>query len=298
MSVTRRSFLLSAAGLAAVDLSAFQAPQGASAAITVGAVIQRIKEQVGVQWRSETVDTIVSGSPDVVVRGVATTMMATLDVVERAAAAGKNLVITHEPTFYSHQDTTATLLQDPTYKHKAEVLRRHDMVVFRFHDHWHARRPDGVAFGMARELGWQAMADANNQRRFTLPGVPLAELVKDIESRLGARTIRVLGDPALVVRRVAANWGFTSPDAGMATFARPDLDLLVIGEAREWEVVEYAQDCIRAGQKKALVVLGHVVSEQAGMKYCAEWLRGFVPEVPVEFVAAAEPFWRPGQPVG
>jgi putative NIF3 family GTP cyclohydrolase 1 type 2 len=298
MAVTRRSFLLAGAGLAAADLRGFQDARGAAATLTAAAVIQRIKEQVGVPWRTETVDTIVAGSPAAVVRGVATTMMATLDVVERAAAAGKNLVITHEPTFYSHQDTTAALLQDATYKHKAEVLRSHDMVVFRFHDHWHARRPDGIAFGMARELGWQGMADANNQRRFTLPGVPLAQLVKEMEARLGARTIRVLGDPALVVRRVAASWGYTSPDPGMATFARPDLDLLVIGEAREWELVEYAQDCIRAGQKKALVVLGHVVSEQAGMKYCAEWLRGFVPEVPVEFVAAPEPFWRPGQPVG
>ena len=38
-------------------------------------------------------------------QGIATTMMATLDVMKRAAAAGKNMVITHEPTFYSHQDT-------------------------------------------------------------------------------------------------------------------------------------------------------------------------------------------------
>ena len=55
---------------------------------------------------------------------------------------------------------------------------------------------------------------------------------------------------------------------------------------------------MKAGQKKALVVLGHVVSEQAGMKYCAEWLGGVIPEVPIEFVAAAEPFWAPDHPIG
>jgi putative NIF3 family GTP cyclohydrolase 1 type 2 len=296
MPVTRRSFLLAGAGLAAADLRPFQPPRGAAGTLTAAAIIERIKAQVGVPWRAETVDAIVFGSPEVAVRGIATTMMATLDVVERAAAAGKNMVITHEPTFYSHQDTTAALAQDATYKHKAEVLRRHDVIVFRFHDHWHARRPDGIAVGMARELGWQGMAEPDNPRRFTLPGVPLARLVEEMEARLGARTIRVLGDPALVVKRVAASWGYTSPDPGMATFARPDLDLLVIGESREWELVEYAQDCIRSGQKKALVVLGHVASEQAGMKYCAEWLRGFIPEAPVEFVAAGEPFWRPGRP--
>ncbi len=32
------------------------------------------------------------------------------------------------------------------------------------------------------------------------------------------------------------------------------------------------------------------------MKYCAEWLKSFISEVPIEFVPAAEPFWRPDQP--
>jgi hypothetical protein len=55
---------------------------------------------------------------------------------------------------------------------------------------------------------------------------------------------------------------------------------------------------ISSGKNKALIVLGHVVSEQAGMKLCADWLKGFVNEVPVEFFAAAEPFWLPQHPVG
>ena len=299
MSLSRRSFVFAGAGLAltrAAGAASRPFPPAAQT-LTAAQIIDRIKANVGVSWNAETVDKIVAGSPDVVVKGVATTMMATLDVVERAAAAGRNMVITHEPTFYSHLDTTDTLQQDATYKFKADFLRSHDMAVFRFHDHWHARRPDGIATGMARELGWEKMADAQNPRRFTFPGTPLAELVKTIESRLGIRTMRVIGDPSLQVRNLVASWGYTSPSPGMPTFARPDVDVLVIGETREWELVEYAQDCITSGQKKALVVLGHVVSEQGGMKYCAEWLKGFLNEVPVDFVAAAEPFWRPGQPV-
>ena len=99
------------------------------------------------------------------------------------------------------------------------------------------------------------------------------------------------------VRRVLASWGNVSLMPGIPFLSRPEVDVLVVGETHEWELVEYAQDAIAAGQKKALIVLGHVVSEQAGMKYCAEWLKGFIQEVPIEFVAAAEPFWRPGQPV-
>jgi hypothetical protein len=57
------------------------------------------------------------------------------------------------------------------------------------------------------------------------------------------------------------------------------------------------RDSITAGNKKALILLGHVVSEQGGMIYCADWLRTFIPEVPIEFVAAKEPFWTPDHPV-
>jgi putative NIF3 family GTP cyclohydrolase 1 type 2 len=280
------------------EFDSFTGSRAAQSTLTAAQIIDRIRANVGVPWRTETVDKIIAGASDTPVTGIATTMMATLDVVERSAAAGRNFLITHEPTFYSHLDTTDTLQQDDTYRQKAEFLRSHDMAIFRFHDHWHARRPDGIATGMARELGWEKQIDPQNPRQFVFDGVPLAQFAKDIQTRLGIRTMRIVGDPKLAVRRVQASWGFASPMPGMTNFARSGVDVLVIGEAREWELVEYAQDCIKAGHRKALIVLGHVVSEQAGMKYCAEWLKGFISEVPIDFVAAQEPFWAPEHPVG
>src|SRR5579864_4275795 len=71
---------------------------------------------------------------------------------------------------------------------------------------------------------------------------------------------------------------------------RDDVQVLLVGETREWETVEYAADAVSQGRKKALIVIGHVPSEQAGMEECARWLKGIV-NVPVEFVATKEPFW-------
>ena len=281
---SRRAFVLGGASLAAA---------AAGGPLTAAQVIERIKKNVGVPWRAETVDNVIAGNPDTPVTGIATTMMSTLDVIERAAAAGKNLVITHEPTFYLHQDRTEPLAGDATYQFKADFIRKHGMVVFRFHDHWHAHHPDGIALGMARELGWEANADPADLRLFTFPGTPLGRFAKEIAARLKIRTMRVVGDPSLEVRRAIASWGYVSQERGIELLARPDVDVLIGGETREWEVVEYAQDIIATGKKKALIVMGHVVSEQSGMKYCAEWLRSFVTEVPVEFVAAPEPFWSP-----
>jgi putative NIF3 family GTP cyclohydrolase 1 type 2 len=289
MNLSRRHFLLTSA-LAAARSSA-------AAALTAGQVIDRIKSNVGIPWQAQTVDNIIAGSPEMPVKGIATTMMATLDVVQRAAAVGKNMVITHESTFFSHQDKVDALAADATYQYKLDFLRKHDMVVFHFHDHWHRRSPDGIATGMVRELGWGKNADPENPRQFTFSGVPLARFAKDIQSRLKIRVMRVVGDPKMPVNRVQASWGNVSLNPGIPFLSQPEVDVLVLGETHEWELVEYAQDMIASGKKKALIILGHVVSEQAGMKYCAEWLKGFITEVPIEFIATPEPYWSPDNPV-
>ncbi|HET9384464.1 MAG TPA: Nif3-like dinuclear metal center hexameric protein, partial [Gemmatimonadales bacterium] len=83
-------------------LSAQQPPQPPP--LTARDVMQRIQQNIGVPWTEPTVDTFKDGDPATPVTGIAVTMMATFDVLQRAAARGANLVITHEPTFYDHFD--------------------------------------------------------------------------------------------------------------------------------------------------------------------------------------------------
>ena len=97
---------------------------------TARQIIEQIKKEVGVPWRAQTVDTIKAGDPDTPITGIATTMMATHDVLVRAAAQGLNLVITHEPTFYSHQDGVENLEKDndAVWAAKDKFIREHKMV--------------------------------------------------------------------------------------------------------------------------------------------------------------------------
>lgn len=287
---TRRHFLKTSLALTTAP---FYQP-GSAAPLTTGQVIDRIKANVGIPWREQTVDNLIAGTREQEVKGVAVVMMATLDMLRRSADRGLNLVITHEPTYFSHQDRIEPVEQDPVFLGKREFIRQRVLSVFHFHDHWHGRKPDGIATGMMRELGWEKFVDAEQPKLFTFPEITLGRLAQSIETKLNIRTMRVVGDPDLPVRKVLASWGNVSLNPGIPYLAQADV--LVVGETHEWELVEYVQDAIASGQKKALIILGHLVSEQAGMKYCAEWLRGFVPEVPVEFLAAAEPFWRPGRP--
>jgi putative NIF3 family GTP cyclohydrolase 1 type 2 len=289
---SRRAFIAASIGVVSAKTLLGQT----KTTLTAGRVIELIKGNVGIPWRAPTVDNLIAGTLETPVRGIATTMMATLDVLQRALARGSNMVITHESTFFSHQDRTEQLLQDATYLHKLDFLNKNGMAVFHFHDHWHGRRPDGIATGMIRELGWERNVDPQTPRAFNFPEIRLEQFVREIQRKLQIRTMRVVGDPNLRIKRVLASWGNVSLSPGIPFLSGPDVDCLIVGETHEWELVEYAQDAISSGQKKALIVLGHVVSEQAGMKYCAEWLREFIKEVPIEFVAAVEPFWRPDQP--
>ena len=292
--ISRRNFIIAGSALLAAPLAkAQQTPTP----FTTGQLVERIRKHVGVPWRATTVDRILAGNAETVIQGIAVTMMATLDVLERAVAAGKNMIITHEPTFYLHQDTTADIHDDPTLKYKLDFIRRNHIAIFRFHDHWHAHHPDGIAIGMMEELGWQKNVDPADSKRFLFASESLAQFCQGIQTRLNVRTMRVVGKPTMPVKRVVASWGAADRLTTIPLFARPDVDVLVVGEAREWELVEYAQDSITAGNQKALIVLGHVVSEQGGMKYCTEWLKSFVTEVPIEFVPANEPFWNPSSPV-
>jgi hypothetical protein len=135
---------------------------------TAKEVIEQIKAQVGVPWQEKTVDTFKAGDPQTPVTGIAVTMMATLDVLQRAAANGQNLIITHEPTFFDHQDNPAQLPQgeqDPVLAQKRAFIAEHHLVVWRFHDHWHRRSPDGIEAGNVRALGWGLLVKRTSGKR-------------------------------------------------------------------------------------------------------------------------------------
>ncbi len=260
---------------------------------TASQIIERIKAQVGVPWRAQTVDTIKSGDPETPVTGIATTMMATYDVLQRAAAQGRNLVITHEPTFYSHLDSTEALKNDPVWQEKEKFIREHKMVVFRFHDHWHMRRPDGILQGMTNALGWQKFRNPDMPALYTMPETTLNALAATIRKQLNVQVLRVVGTPSMKLTKVALLPGAGGAASHRAMLQRSDVEALAIGEVPEWETIEYVADAVAQGKRKALILIGHIPSEQAGMENCADWLKTFIQDVPVTFVPAMEPFWVP-----
>jgi putative NIF3 family GTP cyclohydrolase 1 type 2 len=262
--------------------------------MTAGEVIDRIKKNLGTEWRDSTYrDTFKFGGPDTIVTGIATSAFATMEVIEKAAAAGLNMIIPHEVTYWNDRDDTAIAGPDRVYQAKVDLMRKHDMAVFRIHDHMHAQRPDFTYVGTTRDIGLDARYEtAPGSHRFNIPETTLAALAASVQKHSGARALRIVGNPDARVSRIQVGVGYASPGSN-----NPEVDVVITGEQQEsdggFDNLAYVHDAATVGVAKGLIVLGHVVSEEAGMLEMAAWIKGFVPEVPVQLIKSGEPFWVP-----
>ena len=296
---------LAAAGGVAAPLAQGQRPP-AGTPLTAQDLTARIRQNVGLEWKSETVDGFKAGDPATAITGVATTAMASLDVLRRAVKSRANLVITCEPTFYGRADSPtppagrggpppseapagAEAKPDPVFAAKDDFIRKNGLVVWRFADHWRARKPDPFAEGLLEALGFRP---GDDPARTSIPATSLGDLASNIKKKLGVRGgMRIVGDPQIRVGTVALLPGSTPIRSSLV--ALPAADVVIAGEVREWESVEYARDTVTAGGKKGLILLGRAVSEDPGMNVCARWIKTLAPELTTTWIPVGDPYWRP-----
>jgi putative NIF3 family GTP cyclohydrolase 1 type 2 len=262
--------------------------------LTADQILDRIKAELTCDWAEETVDTYKGGSGDMQVTGIATTFLATMEVLKQAKAKGLNFIITHEPTFYNHLDRTEQFAGDPVVAAKQKYIKDNNLIVLRFHDHWHRTQPDGIYKGVTAKLGWEEYQKDGSQYFYEIPKMSVKKLSKQLKKRFDHSTIRVVGDIDMEVSQIGLVLGAAGSMRQIQSLQRDDVEVVIAGEVPEWETVEYIRDATSMGKKKALILLGHANSEEAGMDYCADWLKTFISEVPVEFVPAGDPFWSPG----
>ena len=294
----RRKFLTSVTRL--VGTSMVMAVPGLSIAerlrpikttFTVKQVINTILKEIPDSPFATTVDQLRSGSMEQEVTGIVTTMFPTIEVISKTAKAGANFIIAHETPFYNNQDETDWLQQDDAYRYKVDLLNKHKIAIWRFHDYWHAHKPDGIIMGNLIKLGWEKYYDANNPRIITLPK-PMA--IKSIaaltKEKLGISMVRLVGNISQNCSTIYLAFGYMDSKRQIAAIQQYKPDLILSGETREWETVERVRDGLLMGQKTSLLVLSHAVSEEAGMEYAAKWLEPKVPGTRITHIAAKNPF--------
>jgi len=243
-----------------------------------------IKKQVTCEWSDATVDVFKAGDPQTPLKGIAVCMFADLQTLKKSVDLGYNFIITHEPLFYSHLDGKEAFSDDPVFKEKMAFIEKNKLVVFRFHDHIHATEPDGISLGMIEKLGLKKHSVNGSLTHFEVPEKTVAGYCSELKEIFGLQTVRVVGNPEMKFTQIAFMAGAPGGQRHIQMLRNPEVELLIAGEAPEWETYLYANDATALGKKKAVIFLGHIKSEEAGMEYCAKWLQTFIEEVPIRFI--------------
>jgi putative NIF3 family GTP cyclohydrolase 1 type 2 len=233
---------------------------------------------------ADTVDTVKTGDAAQPVTSVVVTFMATAEVIEKAIRLGANLIITHEPTFYNHLDTTDWLGQHAVYQAKRKLIDESGVVIWRFHDYLHSIPPDNTVMGMLESLAWEKYVSPDQPYLCAIPSMSFQELAQWVKARLGLKELRVVGDPVMACKGIAILPGFPGHEIQIGVLGQPDVDVLITGEIHEWEVSEYVRDATYLGCRKGLIVTGHAASEEAGVKRMVPWLQERLPGVTIHFV--------------
>jgi putative NIF3 family GTP cyclohydrolase 1 type 2 len=292
----RRTFLanvLKAAGAGLLLSSPLACEAGQSKtkdnAMTVQDIIDLIIKDIPGAPFSNTVDTIKSGRGDQAVTGIISTMFATVKVIEEAARRKANFIIAHEPTFYNHTDDLNWVPKNDVVKKKQALLEKHKIAVWRFHDYWHAVRPDGVLYGVVKKAGWTSYYETD-KRVITLPAVSLENLARHLKTSLGIQQVKVIGNLSQSCTRIGLYPGAAGGQRQVTFIENDQPDVLVVGEVHEWETAEYIRDAQALGSKTSLIILGHSVSEEPGMSWLVDWLKPKLPGIPIEHIESGDPF--------
>jgi putative NIF3 family GTP cyclohydrolase 1 type 2 len=296
MSYSRKDFLIQSAKVAG-GLGILAVPGIAMAGekefvvteYTVNDIINTIYQEIPGAPFKNTVDTIKTGRGDQKVSGVITTMFATVEVIHETIRRKANFIIAHEPTFYNHQDDHNWVRDNTVVLQKEKLLNENGIAVWRFHDHCHFFKPDFVSYGVAQKAGWLD-GFKPGKTILEIPFMTLQQLVEHLKRSLSISHLRIIGDLQQSCKKLSIIPGAAGGQMQVAQVLAEKPDVLIIGEASEWETVEFIRDSRLLGGSTALIVLGHSVSEEPGMARTAEWLKAKMPGLAIDHIASGDPF--------
>lgn len=235
----------------------------------------------------DTCDTIKAGDGEKVIKKVGVTMFATVETVRKAMEWGADMLIVHEPTYYDHMEN---YIPCEVVDRKKALIDGSGMVIYRYHDHMHNRDRDEITEGELHFLGLNGNFEKTRYfASYTLTldtPVTATELAERMENDLGIAHVRIAGERNKKSTRLALCFG---TPGGVFDLLRDDnIEIVLVGEACEWMLAEYARDAAALGINKTLIVMGHLGSERDGMRLLAEKLSARHGELDIKYFESGE----------
>ncbi len=249
------------------------------------------------------------GDPEQECTGVVTALTPNISVIRKAIELGANLIVVHEPTFYTSDDGPGWFEEFPNeiYEEKRALLDERGIVVWRDHDHMHANDPDSIFTGVLKYLDWEDKARVDSDTGLfshflvNIEETSLRELCEYLIEKIGINGARIIGDPDARVSRIAFvghlyPQDYKKKDGSKGEYSvrvietlEKEADVIIPGEVIDWTVLSYVRDAVDLGRNKAVINIGHFNWEELGMKYMKDWLSELVDnKVEVTYVPSGD----------
>lgn len=238
-----------------------------------------------------TVDRIVIGDPEAEIGRVLVTWMSTFDACRAAVARNCQLIVTHEPTFWSHQDEIATSagvahpVWQAAFARKRQFIADHRLVILRCHDVWDFMPEIGIPFAWARFLGLGdtpvAMSGNRALHRYHLEPLTVDDLARRVAAKtaaLGEPAVQVVGDGARLVSKIGVGTGCYCNPVEMQHLGC-DLSIVCDDGNWYWENLQCSSD-----NDHPVIRVNHGTSEEPGMRSLSDYLSRVFPHLAVEFL--------------
>ncbi len=268
-------------------------------------VIEKIKEwHQPYEERLKTRDQYLCGDPEAECTGIAVTCCATLDVMQKAAEKGINLIISHEGISYNYEK----LLKPEEYRNevllkKLEFAKEHGIVVWRDHDHMHGSgaphetariREDMIFYGTMKELGWEkyVVGDKKKPLWFNIPKTSARALAEEIKNAWHLNGLRVVGNLDAEIETVHFVEHVLGGEHDIRILDNAEkADALIPLEIVDYTLTSYVRDAAALGMNKVIFEMGHFNGEELGMRYLEKVLpEVFDNQLPVVYIQSGDTF--------
>jgi putative NIF3 family GTP cyclohydrolase 1 type 2 len=245
------------------------------------------------QLKPRTVDRFIIGDPETAIRKIGTCWMSDWKTCRRAVESGVNVLITHEPTFYTHWDLdekTGDYFSSPEYTKqlylqqvdkKKKWINENGLVIIRNHDTMDALKDSGIPFALGNYLGF-SNSDIISSRTYynvykvnSQTAAGFARKVAGKLSEIGQPGVAFYGDPDRIITSAGVGTGCICDPMEFADL-KPDLFIAIDDVVRTWTQTAYASDT-----GDPLIVINHGTSEEMGMRSLNQIIRQKFPDIEV-----------------
>ncbi len=263
-----------------------------------GDVLNFVASNIGVKVDDIPDGGFVFGNESDQVNGILVTWMATCDALMYAAENGLNLVVCHEEVLFGEKmegkayrwtsdvvNPIEELCWHPDNKRR-KIIEESHLTVLRIH-YGLDRLCIFHEFAKAAGFG-QIIVDSGYESVFALPEpTKVKDLAKSISTRLNFPHVRIAGDLERLVTKAGNLWGgvaLLSNRYFMRKQIENGADVLIGGESEEMAMILATEFDV------PIIVTGHTVSENIGLRCFVEMLKQEFANVPVDFYEIKVPF--------